>query len=84
MWTVTTDSQGTKMFINGNNVATNKIFFSNTAVIGKYFTIGTAIKPDGLGIYQDNNIGYFTGYIDDLRVYKRALNVNEVLELYNL
>ena len=64
-----------KIFRNGVLIASDKntSAFSSTSS----FKVGTR--------YINNGIGYhsFTGYMDDLRVYNRALTTTEVLKLYN-
>lgn len=48
-------------------------------------TPGSAYAPDGKSLYlgvSPNNNSFFHGYVDDIRVYNKALNSYEVEELY--
>jgi hypothetical protein len=81
-WTITTKSDGTKMYVNGVEKASNNEFFSNTVVDGKDLSFGVITGPSGFAPYTDNNSGYFNGKIDDIRIYNRALSAQEIQELY--
>ncbi len=80
---ITTSPEGTKFYVNGENVDSNPYFVNNTAVLpGRDLTIGVDVWYQGYGPYTDRNVGYFDGKIDELRIYNRALSKDEVLELY--
>ncbi|NCA76842.1 MAG: hypothetical protein EOM90_10940, partial [Alphaproteobacteria bacterium] len=82
-WVITTDSAGSKIYINGSVVATDNIFVNDTYVSGKDLAIGVCVAPWGIAPYTDPNVGYFNGKIDDIRIYDRALTASEVFILYN-
>ncbi len=82
-WVITTDSVGSKIYINGSVVATDNIFVNDTYVSGKDLAIGVCVAPSGIAPYTDPNVGYFNGKIDDIRIYDRALTASEVFKLYN-
>ncbi len=79
---ISTDTSGTKIYINGVKIASNNNFITNTDVTGKNLSIGVATSPSGFAPYTDINVGYFDGSIDDVRVYDRALSESEIQELY--
>jgi len=84
-FTVTTsDTEGTKFFVNGIKVLEDKdTVFGDTSVNGKDLSIGVAVSTTGTAPFTDHNISYFSGKIDDIRIYERAISDAEVLELYN-
>ena len=82
---ITTSPGGTRFFVNGENVASNPYFVNNTIVLpGRDLMIGVDVWYQGLGPYTDINVGYFDGAIDELRIYNRALTVEEIREIYDL
>jgi hypothetical protein len=83
-WVVTTDSSGTKMYVNGILVASNTTFVNNTYVNERDLGIGVISSPSGYVPYTDYNVGYFNGILDEIRIYNRALSSDEVNALYNL
>jgi len=46
------------------------------------FGIGNSVDAAYIGSRSDN-LGYFNGFIDDVRIYNRALSSDEILKLYN-
>lgn len=78
---VTTDAGGTKLYINGTQVASNAIFISNTAVAGTELAIGVDVSPGGIAPYTDINVGFFKGSIDDVRIYDSALSAQDIAGL---
>lgn len=78
---ITTDTSGTKMYVNGTQVGFNSNYITNTNVTGKDLSIGVATSPLGFAPYTDGNVGYFNGSIDDVRIYNRALSATEITEL---
>ncbi len=80
----TTDPTGTRIFVDGNPVASDVFFVNNTYVNGKDLSIG--VIPNGYGIapYTDPNISYFNGVIDEVRVYDRVLSQVEIESLIDL
>ncbi len=69
---VTGDSSGLKIFLNG------ALDNSNVVAYGALNT-ATSLKIGAEPAYNE----YFTGYIDDVRVYNRALTGDEIKNLYN-
>lgn len=65
---VQSGSHNAKLFINGNNV-TN-------------FDADFAPEPNSRNLLIGAGQGYFKGQIDDIRIYNRALNENEIQALY--
>ena len=74
-----------KMYLNGSLVvsSTNNCPTSGY-IVGSAFG-GTAYPVTALRIGSYGTATYpFKGYIDDVRIYNRALNANEILQMYNL
>jgi hypothetical protein len=80
---VTSDLSGTKHFINGQNVAENSVFISNTFVSNKDFAIGCNVGNDGIMPWTDDNGTWWNGSLDDIAIYNRALTHQEITSLYN-
>jgi len=78
----TVDVNGTKMYVNGYEVASNGIYINNTYVDGKDLALGVHVSPYGIAPYSDGNCGYLDGMLDDIRVYNRSLSHNEIKELH--
>lgn len=64
-----------KIYINGELKATSDLRFQSTFANGEPFRINWS--------YEGNNLEYFSGSIDNVRLYTRSLNDNEVKKLYN-
>ncbi len=77
-----TDNTGSKIYINGANVASNNTFISNTYPTGKDLAIGVAISLYGVAPFANGDVGYFMGSIDDVYIYNRSLSVAEIQQLY--
>ena len=82
-FTATTNSNGSKIFINGEEMASNSFFINNTFVTGKDLSFGVNVSGYGIAPAIDNNTGYFIGIIDDIRIYDRALTNDEIMILYH-
>ena len=77
-WVVSSDSSNTKMYVDLELVAVNSNPITHTNVNGREFTIGTGVNPNsGHTPYTDSNTGYFSGVIDDFRIYDRTLSQQE-------
>ena len=76
-----TDANGTRLYVNGVEVASNNNYITNTSVLGRDLSIGVATSPSGFAPYTDINIGFFDGALDDVRVYNRALSLSEIQQL---
>lgn len=68
----TYDGANIRLFVNG--VEAGNSAFTMTPYSPPYVTIGAS--DDGLG-------GYFTGLIDEFRIYQRALSATEISAIYN-
>lgn len=82
---VSTKSQGTSIYVNGIKRASNKQFFANTPSTGKLLAIGNLTDFSGLPnslCPVGSNVGCFSGEIEDVKIYNRALADTEVKELY--
>jgi hypothetical protein len=82
-WVITTENSGTKMYINGILVISNTKYVNNTIVNGKELGIGVITSTSGNAPYTDGNVKYFNGILDDIRIYNRALGINEIQILYH-
>lgn len=82
-WIMTTDSSGTKIYINGIFKTSNTIYVNNTNVDGKELGIGVIVNTNGSAPYTDGNVKYFNGILDDIRIYNRALTETEIQSLYH-
>lgn len=85
-WTVTTGETGTKMYINGQPVASNLNYIKSTYVNGKDFSVGVATDPKtGMAPYTNStsNLDYFKGGLDEIRIYNINYSDAEVLDLFN-
>ena len=80
-YAITTDSSGTKIYINGEEKASNSIFINNTVVTGTDLSIGVSVNTYGDAPYTDGNVGYFIGSMDDVLIYNRALTASEIGQL---
>ena len=83
-WTnyaITTDSSGTKIFINGELKISNSTFINNTVVAGKDLSIGICPDAWGNAPYTSEPGVYFKGSMDDVLIYNRALSANEINQL---
>jgi hypothetical protein len=79
----TTDSNGSKIYVNGMETASNNLFINNTYVAGRDLAIGVNVSGDGVAPYVGPNVGYFIGTLDEIRIYNRALTNEEIDSLYN-
>ncbi|MCB1760587.1 MAG: DUF4347 domain-containing protein, partial [Gammaproteobacteria bacterium] len=87
-WThiaVTVDSGGNKLYVNGAQVTTNLDYIDGSAASTEF--IDDVSKLDYMVWGRDlNKGGYgeeYQGFIDDGRVYDRALSAADILELYS-
>jgi len=80
---ITTSTDGTKFFVNGQEVASHSLFINNTSVIyGRDLAIGVDVRYQGYAPYTDINVGWFDGLIDEVRIYNRSLSEAEIQDLY--
>ncbi|MCX6270458.1 MAG: gliding motility-associated C-terminal domain-containing protein [Bacteroidetes bacterium] len=83
-WAITTSINGTKMYINGIQVANNNTFVSTTQVSGRFLGIGVGSSVNGDVPYTDVNLGYFNGLLDDVMFYNREMSSSEVQQLFTM
>lgn len=72
-----TGKNGSKIFINGNLVASNAVFYNSTTVSGKKIMVGASLNSEGTA-WEGNG---FIGAIDDIKIYDRELTDAEILAL---
>ena len=75
---VTTSSAGSRMYVDGAEVASNSLFINNTRVSSSDFAVGVATSAGGSAPYTDSNVSYFRGAIDEVRIYSRSLSATEI------
>ena len=84
MWPVTVDGTGNKIYVNG--VEQSLAYSSGSSSSTQFFDDVAQLDFMGWGVdrYNGSNfVGQFDGFIDDGRVYDRALSASDVTELYN-
>ncbi len=86
-WLVTNDSNNngikTVFYVDGQHAYDTINYYDNTNVDGRVFIIGGLPDPNGLEPFEDGNVGYFPGKIDDVAIYNRVLNACEIQQLYS-
>lgn len=83
-WAISTSSEGTRLYINGELSGKNNLYVTNTDVINKDLAIGVVPSPGGIAPYVDENLGYFQGALDDILIYNRALTPEEITSLFTV
>ncbi|MCA0444638.1 MAG: fibronectin type III domain-containing protein [Bacteroidetes bacterium] len=73
----TTGKNGSKIFVNGNLVASNATFYNATNVTGKKIMVGASLNSDGTA-WEGNG---FVGTIDDIKIYDLELTEAEIFAL---
>jgi PKD repeat protein len=81
--TIVRDNLHYKMYIN-TNLSDEAIAGSAYPMIGTFFTIGSQSRDIAGTPWKGFQNTTINGYIDDLRIYNRALTTAEIQELYNL
>ncbi len=81
-WLITTSQAGTVMYIDGAEVSRNSNFINNTFVTDRELSIGSAVSPYGSAPYTDASVGYFSGSLDEIRIYNRSISESEIQALY--
>ena len=70
-------------FVKNGDSGTNLTFYRNGSVIDTA-SVGTVATPSGTKqIGRDGTTSYMGGLLDEVRVYNRALSVQEILDVYN-
>lgn len=80
--TVTYDGDILKFFNNGNLINTYSSIDMNTTVSGKIFCVGRETNETGDDAYTNENYNGFTGSIDDVVIWDRALTDQEIANFY--
>jgi hypothetical protein len=80
-WVMTARNDSTKIYFNGEEKESSDNFFTDTVVLDRVLILGGC--TDGFGPYQDGNVTYWNGKLDEVRIYDRVLSEEEILELYN-
>ena len=80
---ISTDENGTKIYENGVLITNTNVYFNNTNVDNKDLIVGSLVGINGIGFLNDINNEPWSGKLDDLAIWNRALSNEEVLQLYN-
>ncbi|MFC1644921.1 LamG domain-containing protein [Patescibacteria group bacterium] len=74
-----TGAGGLKFYVNGT------LFSSVNDSLGSYTAMANTSSPTEIGRQRNDPLGhtYFDGSIDEVRIYRRALDATEILNLYN-
>ncbi|MCH9647849.1 MAG: LamG domain-containing protein [Deltaproteobacteria bacterium] len=80
-WVIQTDPSGTRIYVDGILHGSNDIFVSNTNVSGRDLSLGVIPSSSGIAPYTDVNTGFFDGKLDDIYIYNRAIDSDEIQEL---
>lgn len=80
-WVVVTDETGTRLYVDCQLIGSREGGVTETYVAGTELGLGTISSPDGHTPYADGNVGYLDGYLDDVRIYDRALSADEIQQL---
>ena len=78
---VTYDGSLLRFYNDGVLAFTSTSISTGTVVSNKIFVIGSHTTTDGTAVYIDNVSKKFIGKIDDVRIYNRVLNTNEITYL---
>jgi hypothetical protein len=76
----TTAATGTRLFVDCEERAADTNFIANTVTAGTDLAIGVIVSEVGAAPYADVSVGYFSGELDDLFIYNRALAPAEIAE----
>jgi len=75
----TTDPTGSKLYLDGQLVASNTEFVDYTVVSGKDAFIGSIPDSSGIGVHGSN---HWDGLVDEVAIYNEALNVEQISQHY--
>ena len=81
-WVVTMTSSQIKFYWDGVLILHTNAAFRPTYTLGRQLIIGENVSPEGVGPFYDINTSFFSGYIDDVRIYNRALSDEEAAEMF--
>lgn len=79
---VTTDA-AILLYADGKFLGRSTNAFPDTYCIGRQLCMGVSVSAAGFGPYTDENIGFFDGLLDDVRIYDRALSSAEMEAIFN-
>lgn len=79
-WVVVTDETGARLYLDCQLIGSRE-GVTETYVAGTELGLGTISSPGGQTPYTDGNVGYLDGYLDDVRIYNRALSFEEIKQL---
>ncbi|MFH1725559.1 MAG: LamG-like jellyroll fold domain-containing protein, partial [Elusimicrobiota bacterium] len=79
---VTTSPDGTKIYLDGQLIASNTLYVTSTVVGGKDAYIGAATTGSGIGIYTDGVNKTWKGLLDEVAILDRALTPEEIEQDY--
>lgn len=80
-WVIQTNPEGTRILLDGELFASNGNFVTNTQVAGRDLSFGVIPSPSGVAPFTDVNVGYFDGQLDDIAIYNRSLDGDEIRAL---
>ena len=85
MWTLTSNSDGSFMYLNDTLIQSNsQSVFDNTYVYNSHLVFGASISTNGQNYpYSDVNGKLYRGKLDELRIYNRSLTHSEISTLFN-
>jgi len=75
----TTDPTGSKLYLDGQLVASNTEFVDYTVVSGKDAFIGAIPTPSGIGVH---GLNHWDGLIDEVAIYNEALTPEQISQHY--
>ncbi len=88
-WThvaVTVDNSGNKLYVNGTQVISGLTYFEGSSSTNRFFDDVSNLDFVAWGVNKESGSQFnlrFDGFIDDGRVYDRALSASDITELYN-
>ena len=88
-WThvaITVDSSGNKFYVNGAQVVSKLTYFEGSPSTSRFFDDVSNLDFVAWGVNKENGSQFntrFDGFIDDGRVYDRALTASDIAELHS-
>jgi hypothetical protein len=79
-WAVIEDDASLRFYLDGHFVG-SRIGIQETPTVGTQLGLGVICGPVGQVPFTDVNVGYLDGYLDEVRIYNRALSGDEIAEL---
>ncbi len=81
-WVAVMDEAGSRFYLNGQMIG-SRTGTTQTFVAGTMLSLGAIPDRFGAVPYTDANVGFFTGCLDEVRIYNRALSEPEIQWLYS-